>query len=360
MSDNKLIDATGQDPDEQSLLEAMLGPMAKNAMRVMSIPGDVYSGKIPFEQIQPAARDFAANVGGAGIGASRLIGAPEGALGIFAGQNAATANKQALAIAQDMATHGRDATAIWDRTGWFQGADKRWRFEIPDQKAGFFPAEGPGVGDVVEHQELFKAYPELQNLAFNMKTQPVGQGGVYHSGQAIEMAPDMAAMPEAGKSVMLHELQHGVQDIEGFGFGAAPDWFLHPRGGRRLLHEAYPELGEFYQQTLKPLEEAVVKAHNEGASVAELKASPLGQAFNEARRQHDKVAKQLTDPAYYRSAGEVEARNVQKRMNMSDLQRQVEPPWETQSVPNQTQIVFGKDGKALSLTPIDYDPFAER
>jgi hypothetical protein len=42
---------------------------------------------------------------------------------------------------------------------------------------------------------------------------------------------------------------------------------------------------------------------------------------------------------YRRMAGEVEARNVQTRMNMTPEQRRATPPWATQDVPYDQQII---------------------
>ena len=40
-----------------------------------------------------------------------------------------------LSLANDMAQAGHGAQAIWDKTGWFQGADNKWKFEIPNSEA---------------------------------------------------------------------------------------------------------------------------------------------------------------------------------------------------------------------------------
>ena len=42
---------------------------------------------------------------------------------------------------------------------------------------------------------------------------------------------------------------------------------------------------------------------------------------------------------YQRTAGEVEARNVQSRMNMSPEERKAKPPWTTEDVPREQQII---------------------
>ena len=59
---------------------------------------------------------------------------------------------------------------------------------------------------------------------------------------------------------------------------------------------------------------------------------------------------------YERLSGEVEARNVQTRLNMTPAERRATPPWKTEDVPRSEQILkFGGAGASLSalaaLTP---------
>lgn len=52
---------------------------------------------------------------------------------------------------------------------------------------------------------------------------------------------------------------------------------------------------------------------------------------------------------YTRLAGEAEARNVQARMNMTMDERIALPPWVTQDVPTDQQIVRFGDGPAMAI-----------
>lgn len=53
--------------------------------------------------------------------------------------------------------------------------------------------------------------------------------------------------------------------------------------------------------------------------------------------------REVSDPyaQYKRLAGEVEARNVQKRMNMTPEERRATPPWETLDVP-ESELIYRK------------------
>jgi hypothetical protein len=55
---------------------------------------------------------------------------------------------------------------------------------------------------------------------------------------------------------------------------------------------------------------------------------------------------------YKRNAGEVEARNTQKRLQMDALLRRMTTPWSTQDVPFENQLLTGTPGIAANkMTP---------
>ena len=51
---------------------------------------------------------------------------------MFAGENAKNADKEALNTAKEMEKNGTDAETIRQKTGWFRGADGKWRSEVND------------------------------------------------------------------------------------------------------------------------------------------------------------------------------------------------------------------------------------
>jgi hypothetical protein len=57
------------------------------------------------------------------------------ALFSFAGQSSATAGTHQLATAQERMNAGEDAETVRQDTGWFKGADGKWRYEINDSDA---------------------------------------------------------------------------------------------------------------------------------------------------------------------------------------------------------------------------------
>jgi len=84
----------------------------------------------------------------------------------FAGEKAITANVGKLDQAKAMLEKGADEVEIWQKTGWFKDKDGAWKFEIGDNKARLNPdfQSGGKLGELLEHEELFKAYPELKDV----------------------------------------------------------------------------------------------------------------------------------------------------------------------------------------------------
>ena len=91
---------------------------------------------------------------------------------IFAGEKAYAELKYApvkadkLSKAQAMAKEGKNELEIWRDTGWFRDKDGAWKFEIGDGDAKLNPKfqSGGKLGNLLKHEELFKAYPELRDV----------------------------------------------------------------------------------------------------------------------------------------------------------------------------------------------------
>jgi hypothetical protein len=228
-----------------------------------------------------------------GIAGARTPFAEPGAAGIFGGELARTADRAALTRARQMAQSGAHPTDIWNNTGWFQGADNKWRFEIPDKSARWTAEPGYGasstttVQDVLKHPELYEAYPDIANMPISRTHPRLGWSGLYTPPSLGEEAIQInRADPSSPRSVLLHELQHAVQEREGFDPGGMPDVNL---------------------------------------------SDPRYRDVSQAE-------------VYRRGAGETEARAVERRQTWSARQRQEQPPLITQSqdVPILLQILKGQ------------------
>lgn len=276
------------------------------------------------------------------------------ALGIFAGVRAKTAPMLSLAKAQEMAAKGTERAAIWNDTGWFQGRDGKWRFEINDRGAEVPTKTGAGpASEMLPHPEFSAAYPHLDKLHTVLDTDGwVGGNFGRHPvfGDTIVIGEPN---PVAARKLGLHERQHAVQKEEGFERGANPQSFKSdPDTLRKIitgqLDDMLPEKSIFadYLTTAAQLEVPGFK----GATLGELKQHILAQQLlGRLPADMSGIAKKLSDTIarnrYRLTAGEVEARNVERRSRMSDEQRRTKPPWETQDVPDIHQILRGYDGK---------------
>jgi hypothetical protein len=178
------------------------------------------------EQDQAVANSFnsAAVVGGTSSVASR----PANSLGVFGGMYSKTADHAARKEAQRLEAEGADANTIRAATGWFKGADQKWRYEIPDTHFVVLDDAAVDVGGKVTHNRLFEAYPQLRDLVYN-EADLGGAYGQYWKGVDAETGENLKGISTDAKinsdqrrSTMIHELQHAVQDIEGFEPGSNP------------------------------------------------------------------------------------------------------------------------------------------
>ena len=83
----------------------------------------------------------------------------------FAGEKALNASANKLSKAKAMLEKGEDEVKIWQSTGWYKDKDGAWKFEIDDNPAKIKNQNADKLGDLLEHKELFKAYPELKDIS---------------------------------------------------------------------------------------------------------------------------------------------------------------------------------------------------
>lgn len=351
----------------------------------ISLPGQVASGEVaPTPQ---GATQMALALAGGGLG---LGDAPEGALGIFAGRNAATADTGKLAQAMSLSSKGASPKEIWNQTGWFQDVDGQWKFEIPDKGAAIGPlgrlatqyTEGKGVltrvpntgaelDDMLSHPALFQAYPELRSIPVDRATGEY-KGGYFPENDTMKLA---TMSPGDFLSTALHETQHAIQTREGFAPGGAPDQFL-PSG----FDFQYEPLRAAHQGLVDKLQAQGINAFslrsalNQQALGAELpsylrgelrlaqiKAPDLVSRFQDSLRAiepFERVESQAFD-RYRALSGEVEARNVQERWEHGLGPETA--PWETPGYTSREQQITWMPRQAaesLELEPVEGDPFA--
>tara|TARA_R110000868_G_scaffold31877_3_gene116508 strand:+ start:2104 stop:3924 length:1821 start_codon:yes stop_codon:yes gene_type:complete len=256
---------------------------------------------------------------------------------MFLGPSAADADLDALKKARELSARRRSPDEIWNETGWFKGADDKWRFEIDDTGLGFksdglskFKKDPVGrytlVDDMAQHGALFAAYPGLRNNGHSIQK---GDGWGEGSWNGADFS--LASRPrEDMRGILGHEFQHYVQDKEGFAGGGDPSTFA-----------------DITPPDLIPARDAMR---------AEFMSMPGGSPERIAKidEYYSLFDKFTPEGQYRRLAGETEARNVTKRLGMTPAERAQTPPWLTQDYPNAEQIVRFDTTSARSIPGIKY------
>ncbi len=301
------------------------------------------------------------------------VNRPDGGRGLFqfGGMKAANADIGSLAAAQVMLENGvADAEKIRQTTGWFKGLDGKWRFEFSDDAARLktLPGEDAGaldLGAVLDHPKLFAAYPNLAYIRVNRfkptETRPE-RGRFSPNTMGLDLRGGMS--DKETLSVLLHEIQHGIQAVEGFARGGSPGEFTPDELNRLTVERATRRanvIKQRFPEAIAKVEalnaanaayDATRKNGGEQSTPASVAAAKrVNEAYNAVRQ--DPNADKLTDllriianpesawdlgervrsfDAYHSIAGEVEARNVQARQELTEEERLAKPPETTQDV----------------------------
>lgn len=258
--------------------------------------------------------------------------------GTMAGVTSKTLDKGALEVAQAAEKQGLNPNEIWEKTGFFRGADKRWRYEIddsgsvlktPEFKKSEFGNYQAKLGNVLEHPELYKAYPGIENVPVNILPWYPSKGAFWN-GSSIGMGVEAAK----NKSTLMHEVQHAIQDREAFAQGGAPG-----KIGKdfKLMYE------DEVNKLRKPLFDLQDRM-NKGellTSEERAKLDYLGHVFSKYT-QYARAGEQKAREHYMALAGETEARNVETRLPLEPQDRLKISPMSTEDTARAEQIVRDK------------------
>lgn len=335
--------------------------MVTGTVRGVESPGLAAQGRIPAADMNAAGFETAA----AAMGLSGLFAGRGGfsydptTTRIFAGPKAKTADLDALKVAKELSARRRDPDEIFRETGWFKGADNQWRFEIPDDKVEFIadPNRLPeyqlnraaGLGDVIKHDELFAAYPELRGLLTQTGDNPTPYGGwqPYQNRASegfVDIEEEMRAYGPTRRdveSVLLHEIDHAVANREGFSGGTNQS-----EATNRILEQQNIDLYNLEQRMEKRTEEL-------GLSPFDYRPDTTDPEILQLRSEYD--AKLGRSPSnqdifamYQRNMGEVAARNTESRRDMTAAERRETPPRLTEDTPREAQWTEGVISAASS------------
>ena len=319
----------------------------------------------------------------------------------YAGRNANGANLDSLREAQEMQAAGADMESIRKATGWHEGMDGKWRFEINDSRMQLRTdaADIPNyttLGELVSAPELFEAYPDMADLSVTFHTLEDGQNGGYsRKFDSIELSRDLKNRPEALLNSLIHEVQHAIQNREGFASGANPAYWNRRmengfdsrtaeerREGARL-QEQYEQIRESDPQFVAAMEELDAMAPKVPRGKVDLNTweqiepdPPEWVRYDERRDQleeqygdrvwdwyslRDSIDRnarnggRMPTDLYRDTAGEIEARDTAKRRELTAQERrETSPDYGSED----TVFADSGDGYAIGKTT-DNKPFVE-
>lgn len=204
------------------------------------------------------------NHGGKGTYGKWALAGSRGVNPSFAGQTARTADLSLLPQAQLRVEKGEDAETVRKDTGWHQGADTKWRFEIDDSQADWkipfdsikesalFGSEySYGLKDVLNHPGLFAAYPQLEKIKVIKRPGLFDFNRLQGSFNNETMQLVLTPYAKDPLSTLLHEIQHVIQMYEGFAKGGNENsvWESLPRETKETLAKgALEKLSEKAEQ----------------------------------------------------------------------------------------------------------------
>lgn len=295
-----------------------------------------------------------------------------------------------LDVAKQMEEAKKDAKAIKMATGWEKGVDGKWRYEMPDAKIKDTIDVGGGnivkrfeedmlwtdgkLEDAVDAPKLFEAYPQLKNIKIHtdavMNDMP--SNGEYNpQTKTITIHADELKYLN---SILNHEIQHVIQREEGFAHGGTPEQVERDFNAAKAewkarsyafeLEEKAKEMGGEYNQSA--VEKALIQEYKdmdmpEFIPDKETRIKGFNYfARGYADRSMDDAIKrfrldrfQRTDfdsyQEYRKLAGEVESRNVEKRLGMTDEERRNSLASETEDVNRDEQIVMNGNDASYSI-----------
>jgi hypothetical protein len=331
---------------------------------------------------------------GAGVLGSAL--APQKAEASLVGIGSTIGRKaeDMLGMAQKMRDVGMSPKEIWEKTGWeFNEVDKRWRTEHPNydntkinmpQGEGVYP-----IRDVVNDPDLMSAYdnydyqdrvakfnefPDQQSL-LDYRRLAFNRGSL--NDLAINITPELEAgdgalngnyidigagsTPDQFRDIVLHELQHAIQQRENFAAGSSPELFARVQGRQvmdelndrpyELKKKAYEDvIGRASAYLDNPPSDATVGTMTEARNTLDEFTNRLRllEQYNKDSLGGSRSAVNM----YRATAGEVEARNVEKRDAPRRLTREYGPV-ESEDIIDRNQQIYLDSSGAPYFTPRD-------
>lgn len=311
----------------------------------------------------------------------------------FAGEKARTADREKLDMAKKMEEEEKTPERIYEETGWFRGLDQKWKFEIDDSAAEFFPEgdanlqnnpsykkfremmengetdkpefwslweifegemgkEDKSLNFYLKHEKLFEQYPILQYVKIRIEDMRGKNREGYYDPAKNEIVLDGSLLnqytKEKTKGILLHEIQHAIQKYEGFTQGSNTkvwedvrteikeilagavrnrDLWLADIGYNDFVKKSMMQVAK-KEKTMQEHWEDVKKFKENSEFAKQIEASEKEVKYYE---KHLAMVSNLADGTwananemYWNTAGEMEARAVAERKDLTEKERRKE------------------------------------
>lgn len=291
---------------------------------------------------------------------------------------------QARAMEKEFVDKGEmpDYEAIWEQTGWYKEPDTSWTYEIPDNEASFndsllFSKNGvfytgirKTLGEVLNHNKLFEAFPSLKDVHFFSGKSPLsgkqnsgysaafffnGHNEIVVNASYINRKIKSRGLEEA-KRILLNDLMHELQHAVDFNLNT-----MYYKQNNRTKRLSLGKLSEQQREELGKLNELSNRVIKEIAEKNNIKIPGNDRRETFAKRNElltvakTDEEKQLVqefvdkyietqdyntgaDTGYYRTSTEVHARNTEHRLGLTEEQRRAISPSATIDIGGNVQV----------------------
>ena len=195
------------------------------------------------------------------------------------------------------------------------GEDKELADDALDAYGGYTDEELNEDSDFIE---LEKENPKVAEL--------VRLGNSIPSKKNVQLESTQVTLNHEGKIILVHEIQHAIQDIEGFAKGGSPATIK-------------VEIKKRFDEVTKQIKQLRAEGKEDEAKALIEKNRSLYNAYT----------KNDDFNSYKSLAGEVEARNVSARLNMTPEERRKSLAESTEDVARKDQILLGVGDVSFSL-----------
>lgn len=288
-------------------------------------------------------------------------------------KNARTVLKN-LQVAKKMRVGSKDERTIKITTGWeFNEGDNKWKREV-DSKSIYknvaipkgynflFKKQAIPLEEFFKNKELFRLYPQLKEykVYINPSTNSKVLGAVSTERKEI-------MLPFSGKELkttLIHEIQHIIQDIEGFAVGGSPEMFEGLSDNKQKIYKQittkisriFQNKNDDWRKAVKPFMIEYLDSGQElyTENIEKLEdfntLLSLLEEYREVIYSGNNKYFLTPEQQYNNLAGEVEARNAAFRMDMTVEEKLKSLLSDTQDVKEEDKIYIQEELKeALRL-----------